>query len=568
MTGQMGLALQAPQQVDRPPAITLRPYQQDAVNAVCHALDQGQSKLLIALPTGTGKTIVFSSLPHALGVAAAGQRTLVLAHREELLDQAAAKFSAVAPQLTVGIEQAARRCDSNTDVVIASVPTLQRARLEALNPDDFGLVVVDEAHHAVANTYRAIFDHLGAGEPGGPALIGVTATPNRGDKVGLGAVFSSIAYKMGIKRAIRDGWLCPVTGYAVEGGADLSGVKTRGGEFVTSALAEAINTPARNALAVRAYLDHTPGQRALAFTADVAHAHDLAQEFRRANVRAEALSGKTPTEERREILRWLAAGERDVVTNCAVLTEGFDEPRVSSIVMARPTKSQLLYTQMVGRGTRMAPGKKQLTVLDLVDNAGRHSLCSVASLLGLPPKLDLDGKDAQKVEAEIAELEKRCPWIDTAKLTSAKDIKATARRVDLLYAPAIPEPLAGATCFAWVPLPNGDYRLSLPEREELRITGTLIDTWQVDARSKIGASDLGEHASLEEATKVADQWVRHNRPEADRMLDMRAGWRSKPASDKQLAVLRRRGIQAPSPCSKGQASWLIDLSIGGHRARF
>lgn len=535
---------------------SLRPYQQAAIASIHERLASGQRRLLVALPTGTGKTVVFAALPTALGLRG---RWLVLAHREELLEQAKAKLEAANPHLSVAIEQADRRAEG-ADVVVASVPTLQRARLEALDPAEFAGVIVDEAHHAVATSYRAIFDHFGLFQEGcARPLLGFTATPTRGDQVGLSSVFEAIAHEATLRQMVADGFLCPITGHRVDTQADLSGVTVRAGEFVTKELAEAIDTPERNALIVRAYRDLAPGRPAIAFCADVAHAGHLAEAFRSLGHASEAVSGETPKDERRSILARFGSGELQVVTNCNVLTEGFDEPKVSCILMARPTQSSLLYTQMLGRGTRLFPGKTDLCVLDFADNSARHNLATVATLFGLPPRMACKGRSVLEVAREVEKAQREMPWADFSQLKSIDELKLVATRIDF-FSSKPPAELARTTRNTWLPTADGGFRLPLPNREAVEVVATRLDAWQVRLVKPTGREVKGEFPSLDAAVRCGDSYVPQ---EASLLVDSRARWRKEPATDKQLALLRRWHVQFPPGLSKGQAAAMITMRIEG-----
>src|SRR5437667_1339529 len=323
-----------------PTTCHLRAYQSEALNAVCDAYRSGKRRVIVSLPTGTGKTVVFAHVPRVLKMK---KRLLVLAHREELLLQARDKFRSIDPELKVEIEQAGSRAADDAKVVIASVQSLARnvAGLVRLHHDEFSIVVVDEAHHAVAPSYRRIFDHFGLFKPGVPRyLIGFTATPRRGDKHGLGEVFEEVCYARDMREMIRDRYLCPLTGWRVDTDLSLDNVKVRHGDFVENQLARVVNTPVRNNLLVKAYRDFAAGRRAIIFCVDVAHAQDVHRAFDEAGIRAAPVWGELSRDDRRNVLAQFSAGKIDVVTNCNLLTEGSDEPRVDCVVMARPTRSK------------------------------------------------------------------------------------------------------------------------------------------------------------------------------------------------------------------------------------
>jgi len=356
-------------------SIALRPYQAHAVNAIVQEFKTGNRSTLLVLATGLGKTVVFSSL-----AARAKGRVLVLAHRDELIQQAHRKLQAAAPGKSVGIVKARVR-EWDRQIVVASVQSLTARHLHTI-PADISLIITDESHHAYAAGYQAIYQHLKAGEPGGPFHLGVTATPNRADGKGLACVFQSVAYEYGLFDAIEDGWLCKLKALRIRTGISLQGVATRHGDFAAGELEDAVNTANRNELCVRAWKEHAADRKTVCFTAGVKHAYDLAEAFRSEGVSATALCGETPTEERRGLLAMLSSGDIQVLCNASVLTEGFDEPSLRCIMLARPTKSESLYIQMVGRGTRLHPGKEDALILDLSDNAGRHRLVQLADLDG------------------------------------------------------------------------------------------------------------------------------------------------------------------------------------------
>ena len=345
-------------------SFSLRDYQIECLTAIRDRYLAGVRRQLTCLPTGSGKTVIFSEFPKFFRMK---KQMLVLAHRAELLDQACDKLRQANPDLRVEIEQAGRVADPDSHVVVASVPTLGRkgsGRLPRLDPDRFFLIVVDEAHHATAKTYRRILKYFGVFEPDTPKLIvGFTATPKRGDGEGLDAVFEEIVFSRTLPEMIGAGYLSPVAGFRVETDVDLSRVKTRMGDFVVSHLSEAVNVEQRNSLVVDVFRSRLKEKQTLCFCVDVAHAHSLAEAFNAGGIPAGAVTGDMDHSERTKILTGFRTGSIRVLANCMVLTEGYDEPSVEGIILARPTKSTLLYTQMIGRGTRLHPGKENVTVL-------------------------------------------------------------------------------------------------------------------------------------------------------------------------------------------------------------
>lgn len=360
------------------PVLALRPYQTEAIDAVLRARERGVNRPLIVLPTGGGKTVIFCHLARILDC-----RTLIVAHRDELIQQAAAKMRHIDPRADIGIVKA--ESDQHArHVVVASVQTLQQPRrLVRFAANHFGLVIVDEAHHATAKGYRAILRHLGAFAPGGPLVVGVTATPDRADGVGLKAVFDQIVFERDLLWMIGQKYLVPPRGILVRlADLDLRGVKVSRGDYQDGALGAALEASHAPALVAAAYQRHAAGRTAICYWPTVATAEAGAAAMRAVGLRAEAIDGTTDQEVRRQRLHDLATGAIQVLHNCAVLTEGTDIPTVSCIIIARPTKSRALYTQIVGRGLRLAEGKQDCVVLDVVGATKSNSLITVNTLLG------------------------------------------------------------------------------------------------------------------------------------------------------------------------------------------
>jgi superfamily II DNA or RNA helicase len=536
--------------------LELRRYQAEALESVKAAYRNGKRRVLVSLPTGTGKTVVFAHFPSALRMR---KRLLVIAHREELLLQAEDKFRAADPSLKIGMERAESYASPDSQVVIASVPTLARgdgARLNRFNPDDFSIIVVDEAHHAVAETYRRIFRHFFLFTPGASRyLVGFTATPRRGDKQGLGEVFEEVCYAQDLRQMIVDGFLCPIRGWRVNTDLSLDGVKVRHGDFVESQLARVVNTPARNRLLPITYFRLANYRRAIVFCVDVQHARDVSEVFVDAGIRAAAVWGEMPREERRSILGQFSRGEVAVLANCNLLTEGFDEPRINCVMLARPTKSKLLYAQMVGRGTRLHPEKKDLMVVDVVDNSRNHHLPGLYSLFNLPANMNLGGARALDVERDVDRMIRQYPWIDVSRLVKPEDITLATERIDFFnFDP--PGELAEHTDNTWCATPAG-YRLNLPDGETLTIESNLLDTWDLSLLARGRRREILQSESLSRAVALADSFVTTDRPDAVRFVQRSARWRNDPVTDSQKELLARKGIRAPEGLTKGQASQMI-----------
>jgi superfamily II DNA or RNA helicase len=389
------------------PSLPLWPHQAAALAAVRRAMAAGTTTGLLVLPTGTGKTVTFCTLARDCGLA-----TLVLVHRDELIEQTLKTARRVGPTVSAGVIQAQRdEWRSGETLVVASVQSLHTRRLAGMPRHRFGLVVVDEAHHTAAASYSAILDHFQA-----RFRLGVTATPERLDGQGLADWFGAAPlFTYPIRRAIADKVLVPIRQFQIRTGISLETVATRGGDFAEGALAAAVNTQIRNAAVVDAYLQHAGNRRAIVFAVDLDHVTALVAAFRAKGLRAESVTGKDRLEVRRRTLGTFALGNFEVLVNCQIATEGFDDPAVDCILMARPTKSRTLYTQCVGRGLRRCDdtGKTDCLVLDITDNCERHKLMTTTSLLGSEPDAETAAveaeEDAEQEQADQDEKRRRAP---------------------------------------------------------------------------------------------------------------------------------------------------------------
>lgn len=528
----------------------LRQYQWEALEAVNEFEAKGIRRQLIVLPTGTGKTVIFSHLPKTRKDSLP---MLVLAHREELLNQAKDKIERANPELTVAIEQGSNYA-GRPDVVIASVATLGRSdekRLRSFGKDYFRAVVIDEAHHAAAPTYRRVLDYFDS------ALhLGVTATPQRGDNTRLTDVFDEIVYYKTIREMIEDAWLAPLRGFRLSSDTDLSGVSTRAGDFAEGELSQAVNTPERNMLVLRAFKDILHGGKTLVFCVDVSHATDIYELAKKNGIAAGLVHGATPSDERAHILKEFSKGNVQLLANCMVLTEGFDEPSIAGIIMARPTQSQLLYTQIVGRGTRTFPGKQSCTVVDIADTVRTKVPVGLPTLMGLPPDFDLDGNDLLKATEDFERLENKAPSL-LANVKSLADLEAAWEKVDL-FTPPPPNPaLLEFSSFIWLAINDGSYFLGLGPEESLHLQTDALGRCSVEHLVKQQRISIAQSPDLRTGFSTADQWVKENRSDKVVLLDLGARWRADPPTEKQIKWLKKFG--APyEHLSKGEASQVLD----------
>lgn len=349
----------------------LRPYQEAAREAIEKEWASGTKRTLLVLPTGTGKTVVFSKV--AEDQVRAGNRVLILAHRGELLDQAADKLYRM-----TGLKSSIEKADQTAlgtwnRVTVGSVQSLQREnRLKKFKPDYYGTIIIDEAHHAITDGYRRIIDHFPDAR-----VLGVTATPDRGDQRKLGEVFESLAYEYSIVQAIKDGYLCKIIAQVIPLQLDMSGLKTQAGDYTPGSINTALD-PYLEQIAEE-MKKYCLDRKTVVFLPLIATSKKFQGILNSKGFRAAEVNGQS--EDREQVLKDFAAGKYNVICNSMLLTEGWDCPDVDCIVCLRPTKVRSLYCQMVGRGTRICKGKDNLLILDFLWMTEKHELCRPADII-------------------------------------------------------------------------------------------------------------------------------------------------------------------------------------------
>jgi superfamily II DNA or RNA helicase len=542
-------------------AFPLRPYQIEAVDAVIAARKRGVRRQVVCLPTGAGKTVIFSRL-----AALARRPVLVLAHRAELLHQAVDKLrrtlgGAEGGAEVVGLEAAAVRAGASARVVVASVRSLHEDRLSRLLAERrFGLVVYDECHHAPATDNQRVLRSLGCLEPDWDGtLLGFTATPQRADGLPLSDLFEEVVYSRGLVELVEDGYLVPLRGFRLDTGARLSGAVGERDDVEMDE--QRVDIEERNALVARAVQELARDRRSLVFCVTVEHARHMALALRKLGVRADLVHGAMDPAERAEVLARFARGELQAVTNVGVLTEGFDDPGVSCVVMARPTRSQALYVQCVGRGTRPAPDKRDCLVLDFVD-ASSLPLVTLPVLWGLPRDLDLGGEDVREAAAFLRRLPFDLPGfaIEAGAIT-LQEIKDRAAAFDPLRAAVHPE-LRAISGNGWCSLGSLGLCLHLASGGkviEVRIEATgrpgRRDRWQIRWDGKI----MAHFSQIEAAVEAVDFEVDRRGPRWSAAAREDAPWRRAPVDAPRRAQLDQRGLRA---ADLGEALQLLSL----HRA--
>lgn len=385
----------------------LRPYQENARTAVWEEWNSGRDKTLLVLPTGCGKTIVFAAI--AEDAVRKGGRVLILAHRGELLDQAADKIMK-ATGLGCSVEKAEQSCLGQWfRVTVGSVQTLMRIkRLEQFRHDHFDTIIIDEAHHAISDSYQVILRYFSSAK-----VLGVTATPDRGDQKNLGKVFDSLAYEYTLPQAIKEGYLVPIKALTVPVKIDFSKVGTSGGDYKPGDIATALD-PYLEQIAEE-MSKYCADRKTVVFLPLVKTSQKFRDILNRHGFRAAEVNGNS--DDREQILSDYANGKYNVLCNSMLLTEGWDCPEVDCVVVLRSTKVRALYCQMVGRGTRLAEGKDHLLLLDFLWHTERHELCRPACLIAETQEV------ADKMTEQIAAA--GCPVdIEEAEVTASEDVVA------------------------------------------------------------------------------------------------------------------------------------------------
>ena len=463
----------------------LRPYQEAARQAIHTQWNSGVQRTLLVLPPGTGKTIVFAAVVE--DAVSAGRRVLILAHRGELLDQAADKIRR-STGLASAVEKAESSClGSWYRVVVGSVQSLQRPqRLEQFPHDYFGTIVIDEAHHAITDGYRRVLDWFPEAD-----VLGVTATPDRGDMRNLGEVFGSLAYEYKLTEAIRDGFLCRILAQTLPLKLDISTVGMSGGDYAVGELGGALD-PYLDQIAAEMQ-KHCPDRKTVVFLPLIKTSQKFRDILNDHGFRAAEVNGQST--DRAEVLADFEAGKYNVLCNSMLLTEGWDCPSVDCVVVLRPTKVRSLYSQMVGRGTRLFPGKKDLLLLDFLWLTDRHELCRPADLICE------DAAVAKQMSDNLAAA--GCP----------EDIEDAAQQ-------------AGADVVA-----QREEALAKQLAEQRRKRARLVDPLQYEM--SIQAEDLTGYVPA-------------------------FGWESSPPTAEQLTALEKLGIQPDGVDSAGKAGLLLD----------
>lgn len=473
----------------------LRDYQKECIETI-DELSPGA--YLVQMATGLGKTVTFANIPRR-------GRVLLLSHREELVTQPRKYYNCA-----FGVERA-EVTSHGEEVVSASVQSLVR-RLDRFHPEEFDMIITDEAHHAAASTYKKIYNHFQ------PRLhIGFTATPNRGDKVRLDDVYQDIIFQRDLKWGINAGYLSDIRCLRANIGFDLSKVSRRMGDYAPGELDRAMNVESQNEAIAQAYRDHAVGQT-LIFATSVEHAQNIAKCI------PGAVAVTAVTKDRQDIIDAFTRREIPVLVNCMILTEGTDIPLIETIIIARPTQNDSLYAQMAGRGLRLSPGKQQLTLIDCVGVTSKASLCTAPSLIGVDMQ-DVPASRQDEIEGDLFDL----PDIITRACDTPESWIRNVEIVDLWAK----EQSYQTHDINWFKMPDGSFVCSLPEKKRLVIP----------AQDELGMTVLnGEKVPMQAAFDRAFYFLRDQYSDSEAIWNLRIAsrWGSAEASEKQKALIQRR----------------------------
>ena len=518
--------------------IKLRDYQDEAVQASLNEFKDGISRQLVVLPTGSGKTVFFAALAKTLNV-----KTLILAHRHELIAQAKALFNLCWENVDIGICKAELN-ELNHQVVLGSVQSSVR-RIPQLKKEGFQLLIIDEAHHAAAASYIKIIKELGFLDVKTKLLVGVTATPDRADNLGLGDVFEKTVFSRSISTMIKAGFLSPVHGRKILTKIVLKGVQVQNGDFITTQLSKAVNVPSRNSFIANKYAHYAKKRKGIIFCASVQHCFDIAEEFNNVGIKTKAVWGKMPAKDRENVLKDFKNNKIQAVASCGVLTEGFDEPQVNCIVMARPTKSKTLYTQSVGRGLRIFPTKEDCLVLDFADDY--HDLNSIMSLKKSVPQATVH---------------------EQKNVSTQKESKPLAGTIVHEYCDECFD-ILGQTKFSWVLLGDNEFSLTDNFNNEILIEPKMNGyIAQLHTRDEI-IDIVKDPLPLDYCTGICEDYARHFLELS--YANLNGTWlknsRHDVATAKQLLFLKNHGIKFKN-LSKASASLKIRRIIALKRKEY
>ena len=528
---------------------SLRPYQQASVDAVLAEWNKVNSTLGV-MATGGGKTILGLEILHRV---IDGKRAMWMAHRDELITQPLERMQQFFPDMAknAGIVKAEQN-HVDAQIIIATVQTVSREnRMAAIlehGPIDY--LISDEAHHATSDTHEKVQSMLLAANPNMKHL-GITATPKRADGKAMRNVFESVAFKYGIKELVKQGWLCPPRWLAIQTGISLGDVHSRAGDFVVGELADVFETDNCFDLVVESYKKYAAGRQFLSFTASVAGAYELAKKFQEAGIDCEAADAKTHKDDRREIMRGFRNGELQGLANVGLWTEGLDVPQVSCILQVRPTQSDGLYCQMVGRALRIVPGKEDALIIDFCP-ADSRDIVMMGDLLGVKARKEV----YIKADQEPGEVIGGFTFDGKVKWLTGDPMELISRQLDYL----------DASPWVWTQHESGYSVLGLgqgsDEIERTLVVSPVADQVKLFMVAKYPDKRTTAHLIREgELVEVLDWCEGYANQRGNAMLAQKnKQWRKKPASAKLIAFATKLGVWNPT-MSMGAASSAVTRQL-------
>ncbi|EJD04075.1 P-loop containing nucleoside triphosphate hydrolase protein [Fomitiporia mediterranea MF3/22] len=592
-----------------PGAVQLRPYQETCLQACLETLrDKDSTRIGISLPTGSGKTTVFVSLISMLQPPPSSPnavRALIIVNSVELARQAAEQVGRMFPELSVEIDQGTKHKASGlADVTVATYQSLLRnTRLEKFDPNRLKCIIVDEAHHAAAPSYRKILSHFDPNIrnpdvdfvapklPHAIPIIGFSATFSRHDGLALGSVFQRIVYHRDFLEMIKEQWLCNVRFTSVKAKLNLSEVtiNTRSGEFNPTSLAHVVNTETVNKLVVNSWLDLAASRRStLVFCVNLAHLRELTNTFREAGIDARYVYANTPANERKALVEAFKAGKFPVLLNVAILTEGADIPNIDCVVVAKPTRSRNVFAQMIGRGMRLSPatGKEDCHIIDFVDSTNRvPGIVSTPTLFGLNPDEIIDGQTPEELEKRAAALIGEADKFDSDDVPDPGSITYIDydNPFDLVQDASGAPHITKISRFAWVGCGGDVYVLECMGKGYIKIQPDVdedgeemlsahyvepIPEWELQGRfqrSRFRRPRLVLTArTLDEAVRGCDKYATTKILRGNLALGLHrtANWRKGPASSSQTTMLKKRLNTSKGGDKLGQSIDVDNLTKG------
>ncbi|KAF8632559.1 hypothetical protein AX15_001769 [Amanita polypyramis BW_CC] len=609
--------------------LRLRPYQEHCLDACTDALASGTTRIGVSLPTGSGKTTVFISLlsrilPPTTNPTAV--RSLIIVNSVELARQSAEQVAKLLPNWTVEIEQGSKfRASGLSDVTVATYQTLlSNDRITKFDPNTIKALIVDEAHHAAAPSYRRILSYFDSDIKGPEStfvpsplkhkvpIIGFSATFSRHDGLALGSVFERIVYHRDFLEMIKEQWLCDVRFTSVKGNIDLKSVtvNSRTGDFNPSSLAHVVNTETVNDLVVRAWIDRASTRKStLVFCVNISHVVALTRTFRKYGIDARYVYSGTPATERKALVASFKAGEFPVLVNCAILTEGADIPNIDCVVVARPTRSRNVFAQMIGRGMRLSKetGKTDCRIIDFVDSINRVlGVVSTPTLFGLDPsEIAIDDESLESLEKRAGEVVASDTRDDILKPTAITYVDYD-NPFDLVEGSSGAPHISTISKNAWVGCGGDVYVLECLGKGYVRVepvestedskshyrgyyTPAMLDRLTA-ASFKVSpylrSRPILTAENLSDAIRGCDTYVQAKiaKGEMSGRLSRSANWRKKPASESQRQLIGKRWrirpglydgfsseeerMQKIRDLTKGQAANILTRLKHGAQARF